>query len=198
MKKCFIRPSTRAPILGFLSLAFAAAGCSTPYLVKNFEREYKPITKTFAIGPITVPHYLSEAKSNTEPLRKAIYEALIARQDQYFVQIQTLEETRQKTEEAKLTDSAFAELSPLGLCQVLGVDAVLRGKLVIYRKENMVSSILLGTGSDVAVEVAVNHKSMGQMVWHYQARKQGGRFGKPAALLDDMGRKIAGNFPFRK
>src|SRR3990170_8829523 len=129
MKRRFLPLLMESSLFGLLHLAFGAAGCSSPYLVANFDKEYKPRTKSFAVGPVTASPYELEAKKVTEQLRKAIYRELKARQHQYYVKIQPLGESNRRIHEAGLTDSAFAQMLPLELCQLLGVDAVLRGTL---------------------------------------------------------------------
>ncbi len=179
-------------IPAFLVLVFETTGCSPPYVAANFDKEYKPRTKSLAVGPVASSPYNPEAKKGADQLREAIYHELKARQNQYSVTIQPLEESNRRMTEAVLTDSAFAQMRSLELCQLLGVDAVLRGTLVDYQKKKL----FLGGG--VVVEITINHATFGQMIWHYKIDKPPQLFGNPAANLDELGKKVAKKFPFRK
>jgi len=179
-------------------------GCSKPYTAGNFETDYKARAKSFAIAPIANLSTEKEGARAGEAIREAIFYELSRRQEQYTVTIQDVALTHKKIKEAGMTDSAAALLPAPELCQLLGVDAVMKGSVIRYKKESTVGQIVTKvlfddeTGSEVKADVAIYDGGDGRMIWQHNIEKTGGLFSSPDALRDDVGRAVAKKFPYKK
>jgi len=185
-------------------LLLLPAGCAKPYLAADFETTYQPRAKSVAIAPI--------ANLSTEPegvkagiaIREAIYFELSRREDKYTVNIQDIAETDKRIGKAAMTDSAAARLPGPDLCQLLGVDAVMKGSVTRYKKKGatgqVVSLLLFGgaTGSEIKADVAIYDAQDGRMIWQHNIEKAGGFLSSPDALRNQVGGAVAKKFPYKK
>ncbi len=187
----------------FLAIFFLSLGaCSKPFLVDNFENEYKPKTKTLAIIPFANLTKQSEGAKAGHAIREAVYYQLSKEPEKYTVAIQDIAESYRLLHEAHIAESTSIDTPDPELCRILGVDALMRGAVTKYEKGSpgsFTASIIRGRGSLVKVQVCIYDCANGSLVWQYVVTERGGDvFGYPDELRDRVGRVIADEFPYKK
>lgn len=177
-------------------------GCSKPFLIENFASDYQPNIETLAIAPFANPGKKTDEPNPGDTLRKAIYRQLRKEENSYSVYIQALAESDHRLAEARIDEAAALQMPEAELCRILGVDAVMKGKVKKYAKgyhSPMSSTIIPSRRSEIEAEIFIFDRRGGRALWGGGIVAQGrDAFDPPSELLDGVGKKIAKEFPFKK
>jgi hypothetical protein len=178
----------------------ALAGCSRPYLVEEFKKEYQSRARVVAVAPLSNNTTVEEAP---KLIWDAIYSELRGWQDDFTVTIQEEQDTRRRLADVGLTDAQAAAEPTARLCSILGTDAILRGTVTSFMtyasEDQMRQAIQLGvaTGSQLNVDLAIRSCTDTALVWAWKVKKQGGFHSSPDELREQVGSEVAKWFPYR-
>lgn len=192
--------------------ALAVAGCASAYRAGNFD-SYAVAHRTVAVLPFDVSigaasrrsgsrdaELEAEALSQARAIQRALYERLVAGQHQgrYTVVFRDIDVTNARVQ-------AMEKDRKAEVAEVLGVDAVVSGRVVLLRPlgplATLVSLILPGASglpNHAHMTVTIHDGASGDLIWKFEEARSGDALyttnRQVASLLDDA----ESQFPYRR
>lgn len=206
--------------MSLLVVGFLATGCRpTIYLAPDFDKVARK-HKTVAVLPFAVeittkrlpkgvtPETIKEQeKSNGYSMQGDVYRYLLKEysKDKYTVEFQDIDKTNAKLEEAGIAYEKIALTGKDKIAELLGVDAVLSGKIVQERPMSDGVAIAVGVvfgvwGNTNEVNAALNihEKSEGKLLWKYDYVASGSVGTSTKSLSNTLMRNASKKFPYKK
>ena len=169
--------------------------------------------KIIAIAPPTVSiaatkkvdgqALIEQQKTESINFQKEMYSWMLKRkmQGRIVVEIQDVETTVAKLKKAGYYEGTA--LSPMEICQALGVDGLVTSNYSLSKPMSEGAAIAVGLlvgvwGSTNAATVSVSiHDSNSQkMIWNFNHKLSGGAFSNPAQIVDGLMRQASKKMPY--
>lgn len=204
-----------------LAVALPLAGCAThqAYLNPQFSsttaahRQVAVLPFHVTISRERLPRELTPedlARAEKEEgyaVQSQLYTQLLRRSDQFTVEFQDVSRTNVLLERAGLTYDSLGTRTKEEIAQLLGVDAVITGR--IQRSKPMATGtaialgvlfgpLFMGNTNRVAVDLQLHDGQQGSLLWTF-SHKFGGSIGSsPENLAEAMMASIARRLPYRR
>ena len=198
------------------------ASCATVYTAPDF-LVYKVDHRKVALLPFDVtinPGHKSKDVSQEElqeleskqgeSFQRALYTQYLQGQQRgrYTVQFQDISETNTlltRDTNAASTQEALSLLTKSELCNVLDVDAVISGEMLLTKPMGTGAAIasmfllgLAGSTNEAHVNMSIHERDEGKLLWNYEYSLSGSMLSTPESVAKQLIAGAAGSFPYRK
>lgn len=216
------RSSSIRNYIGLLLLFPLLASCATVYTAPDFVI-YKVDHKEVALLPFEVtvnPGNKSKEVTQEElqdleikqgeTFQQALYTQFLQGQQRgrYTVQFQDISETntllKRHTSEEN-TMKALSSMTKSELCEVLDVDAVISGEMLLTKPMGtgaaIASMFLLGLSAstnEAHVNMSIHEREEGKLLWNYEYALSGSMLSSPESVAKQLLTGTTGSFPYRK
>lgn len=198
--------------------AFVLSACATVYEAENFD-EYQTAHKTVAILPFKVivgndsyTHRVNKdlAKKQLKVEGKMLQSRMYARfkknaqDDAYTVDFQNVETTNQILFDNKIDQDSIEDMTKKQIGDMLGVDAVLTGRVFRRSPSDQTEALILGAivgvpyQNEVQAFMTVHDTASGELVWSYDHDANGGVLRNTYSLAKSLIKGSAKKFPYKK
>lgn len=208
------------PLFRFFFLALLVplfSGCSGSIYSSPELTQVKANHKMIAILPFEVTlDYDRLTSMSAEGLKRqeqhealamqgVCYTILQKKLNSYSVNLQGTYLTNQLLAKAGLSPADVKEKSKAELARILGVDAVLYGRIlrkqVLTERGAFTMGLLTGNfstaGKEITIDIAVHEREKGQLLWQYNNRMTGGLDRTPYAMTEAVLKEISRKFPYQ-
>jgi hypothetical protein len=147
----------------------------------------------------------AEEKALTTDLQSSMYTFLLRKQGDFTVTFQDVEHTNALLKKAGVYDR-LDEVSQDSVCQILGVDAVIKAKYAYEKTTSdgaaIAKTVLFGsmgskTGSG-GLTMQIYNGGDGELLWRFYKAMNDDVMSSTDELIERMMRKVARNFPYDK
>jgi hypothetical protein len=206
----------RIPTL-LLIITVLLSGCAQIYRAPSFSR-YK--VKTLAILPfeskisvkklpkgVTIASIREQEVSNGNSMQTHAYTYFLRAlsKDRYTVDFQDIDKTNTLLKEAGIEYTELWSISKEKMCKILGVDAVLSGKMTQEKPMSEGAAIAVGvifgvwgSTNQVNTTVTIHEQSEGELLWRYDHVVSGSVGSSTANLSKSLMRNVSKKFPYKK
>ena len=197
--------------------------CATVYAAPDFS-DYSAKHKKVALLPFDVsinPEHKSRevtakdlAKLETEQSRifqRAMYSQYLKgyQRDRYTISFQDIEETNTLLNRKAAGNNpaeAIKKFTKAELCEILDVDAVVSGDMVLTKPMGSVAAIAVsfliglgvGTTNEAHINMSIHEGDAGKLLWNFDHSISGGLDSSPENVAKRLIRDAAGSFPYRR
>lgn len=185
--------------------------------LKDIKKEHK----TLAFLPFQVvskssslPKDMTEAQLAEEQERKGFevqnstYNYFLMRAGRkmnFSVTFQDVEKTNALLKKSEIDFENIKTIEKDSLCRLLGVDAVISGKLQTEKAMSVggayalkaLTGIGFSTG-EAEIEISIFGKEAGDLLWKYMHSMSASYYNKPDDLIDNLMNKASKKFPYKK
>ena len=145
---------------------------------------------------------IEQQKTESINFQREMYSWMLKRKMKgtILVDIQDVETTN-----AKLANAGFnngQQLTPIGMCNILGVDGILTSNYSLSKPMSegaaIAAAILVGfwgATNEASVSLSIHDQSAEKMIWNYD-HKLSSSLGSPAKLVNDLMREASREMPY--
>jgi uncharacterized lipoprotein YehR (DUF1307 family) len=208
--------------LGFLMLAlvFSVSGCGPSiYTATNFN-DVKSQHKTVAILPfevmidvkrlpkgITQENLLDQQKSTGFAVQNSVYAYLLKEmsKNKFTVEFQDIDKTNSQLLKSGTSYEDLKKLSKEEACKILGVDAVIGGKVITSRPMSEGAAIAIGllvgawgNTNKATATVTLHDKADSKLLWKYDYEYAGSVGSSTQSLTNALMKSVSKKFPYKR
>jgi len=203
----------------YLILVFVTAligGCATIYSSPDLDRREKK-HKQIAIVPIestikynklpkgvTIEQIEDMEIDMTYQFQDQLYIRFLKRSTEYRIDFQDVEKTNLLLEKQGISGSNISQYSKAELAEILGVDALISGKIISTKPMSTGTAIAVGvifgvwgTTNQVDVTLSVHDGADSELIWKYNHVYSGSVGSTPENLTKELMKQIARKFPYQ-
>ncbi|MBN1939522.1 MAG: hypothetical protein JW843_08045 [Candidatus Aminicenantes bacterium] len=203
------------------SILFAAAGllltasCATVYRSPQFH-QMRPQHRLVALLPfdvsisstrlpkgMTIEMLKEMEKDEGYGTQALFYARFLRRSSDFAVSFQDVDKTNALLAQNNIEFAALRTVTKEELARILGVDAVISGKIQREKPMSEAAAIALGvlvgfwgSTNKVNVDLTIHDGASGELFWKYSHELSGGLGSSSEQLVKAFTRKIARNFPY--
>lgn len=204
-------------LLIFLACCLSSCG---PQIYTNAKfTQVKSAHKTVAIIPfdvmidvkrlprgVTQENIREQQKSTGYTVQGSVYTYFLREQgkNKYSIDFQDIDKTNAKIAEAGLTYDDLKNKSKEQLCQLLGVDAVIGGKVITSKPMSDGAAIALGllvgawgATNQTQASVTIHEGTQGSLLWKYDYQASGSIGSSTQSLTNALMRNVSKKFPYK-
>lgn len=202
------------------ALVCAVTSCGPSiYTATNFS-EVKSAHKTVAILPfevqidtkrlpkgVTAATLQDQQKSTGFAVQNSVYAYLLKEmsKNKYTVDFQDIDKTNSLILQSGISYEDLRKLSKEEACKLLGVDAVIGGKVITSRPMSDGAALALGvlvgawgSTNNTHATVTIHDKSESKLLWKYDYQASGSIGSSSENLTNALMRSVSKKFPYRR
>lgn len=188
------------------------------YTNANFTK-IKPLHKSVAIIPfevmidvkrlprgITNDNIIEQQKSTGYSVQSSVYTYFLKEQskNKYTIDFQDIDKTNALLAEAGLNYEDLRNKSKEQLCQMLGVDAVIGGKVITSKPMSDGAALALGllvgawgSTNKTQASVTIHESAQGTLLWKYDYEANGSIGSSTQSLTNYLMKNVSKKFPYK-
>jgi len=203
-----------------LALMISVSSCGPSIYTATDFKEVKSQHKTVAILPFEVmidakrlpkgvsrENLIEQQKSTGFAVQNSVYAYLLKEmsKDKYSVSFQDIDKTNSLLLQAGTTYEDIKMLSREEACKLLGVDAVIGGKLITSKPMSDGAAVALGllvgawgSTNKTTATVTLHDKADSKLLWKYDYQASGSIGSSTESLTNALMRSVSKKFPYKK
>ena len=156
---------------------------------------------------VTRDNILDQQKSTGFAVQNSVYAYLLKQmsKDKYTVDFQDIDKTNSLLLKAGASYEDIRQMSKEEACKILGVDAVIGGKLITSRPMSEGAALALGllvggwgSTNKAQATVTIHNKAESKLLWKYDYQASGSIGSSTEGLTNMLMRNVSKKFPYKK